>query len=357
MNKVTESETKPIIGISTGDINGIGYEIILKSLSDNRLYEMMTPVVYGLSKAASFHRKYLNLGDFNFHIVRKAENMNHKKANLVNLHDNEIRIDLGKSTQQSGEQALLSLETATEDLKKGLIHAIVTGPINKKNIQSEQFHFPGHTEYFASKFNVQDSLMLMVSNNLRIGVVTGHIPVNEIAGRLNEELLLNKIEILHKSLLIDFGIRAPRIAILGLNPHAGDEGLLGNEEISVIKPAIEKAKEKGYLVFGPYPADGFFGSTGYSKFDGILAMYHDQGMLPFKTLSFESGVNFTAGLPVIRTSPAHGTAYEIAGKDAASPDSFRAAMYLACDIWNHRKEYAEISANPLKAAKHEAENS
>lgn len=197
----------------------------------------------------------------------------------------------------------------------------------------------------------------MISNNLRIGVVTGHIPVNEISGKLSEELLLNKIEILHKSLLVDFGIRAPRIAILGLNPHAGDEGLLGNEEITVIKPAIEKAKEKGYLAFGPYPADGFFGSSGYTQFDGILAMYHDQGMLPFKTLSFESGVNFTAGLPVIRTSPAHGTAYEIAGKDAASPDSFRAAMYLACDIWNHRKEYAEISANPLKAAKHEAENS
>lgn len=356
MNKVSESDQKPIIGISTGDINGIGYEIILKSLHDNRLYEMMTPVVYGLSKAASFHKKYLNLPDFNFHIIKKIENINHKKANLVNLHDNEIKIDMGKSTQQAGEQALLSLEAATDDLKKGLIHALVTGPINKKNIQSPEFHFPGHTEFLTSKFNVSESLMLMVSNNLRIGVITGHIPVNQIATRITEELILSKIDILNRSLLTDFGIRAPKIAILGLNPHAGDEGLLGNEENTIIKPAINKAKEKGLHVFGPYPADGFFGSSTFNKFDGILAMYHDQGMLPFKTLSFDSGVNFTAGLPVIRTSPAHGTAYEIAGRDTASPDSFRAAMYLACDIWNNRRQYAEISANPLKATKHEAEN-
>lgn len=357
MNKVPEHESKPVIGISTGDLNGIGYEIILKTLSDNRLLEMLTPVVYGLTKAASYHRKYMNLPDFSFNIIRKTDNLSNKKANLINLHDNDVKIDLGKSTPLSGEQALISLEAATEDLKRGYINALVTGPINKKNIQSETFHFPGHTEYLASKFNVSDSLMLMISNNLRIGVVTGHIPVNEIANKLTIDLILNKIDILGKSLLADFGIRAPKIAILGLNPHAGDEGLLGNEEITVIKPAIEKAKEKGHLVFGPYPADGFFGSSEFAKFDGILAMYHDQGMLPFKTLSFESGVNYTAGLPVIRTSPAHGTAYEIAGKDSASPDSFRAAIFLACDIWNHRKEYAEISANPLKATKHEAENS
>lgn len=357
MNKVPETESKPVIGISTGDLNGIGYEVILKSLSDNRLFEILTPVVYGLAKAASYHRKYMNLPDFSFNIIRKTDNLSHKKANLINLHDNEVRIELGKSTSLSGEQALISLEAATEDLRKGTINALVTGPINKKNIQSDEFHFPGHTEYLASKFNVQESLMLMISNNLRIGVITGHIPVNEIAAKLTVELILNKIEILSKSLLVDFGIRAPKIALLGLNPHAGDDGLLGNEEITVIKPAIERAKEKGYLVFGPYPADGFFGSSEYSKFDGILAMYHDQGMLPFKTLSFESGVNYTAGLPVIRTSPAHGTAYEIAGKDIASADSFRAAMFLACAIWNHRKEYAEISANPLKATKHEAENS
>ncbi len=356
MNKVSESDSKPVIGISTGDLNGIGYEIIIKSLSDNRLFEMLTPVVYGLTKVASYHKKAINLSDFNFHITKRADNLNTKRANLINLHDNDLRIDLGQPTAVSGEQALLSLEAATDDLKKGLINALVTGPINKKTIQSNEFHFPGHTEYLADKFNTKDYLMLMVSNNLRIGVVTGHIPVNEIASALSIDLILHKIEILHKSLLVDFGIRAPRIAVLGLNPHAGDEGLLGNEENTIIKPAIDKAKEKGYLVFGPYPADGFFGSSNYSKFDGILAMYHDQGMLPFKTLSFESGVNFTAGLPVIRTSPAHGTAYEIAGKDIASPDSFRAAMYLACDIWQHRKEYEEISANPLKASRHETES-
>lgn len=355
MNKVPDTENKPVIGISTGDPNGIGYEIIIKALADNRLFEMMTPVVYGLAKVASYHKKTTNLTDFNFHLLKKAENLHTKKPNLVNLHDNEMRVDLGKPTNVSGEQAFLSLEAATEDLKKGVINALVTGPINKKNIQSDHFHFPGHTEYLANKFNAPNHLMLMVSNNLRIGVITGHVPIKEVASILSIDLILHKIEILHKSLLSDFGIRTPRIAILGLNPHAGDDGLLGDEENTVIKPAIEKAKEKGFLAFGPYPADGFFGSSGYLKFDGILAMYHDQGMLPFKTLSFESGVNFTAGLPVIRTSPAHGTAYDIAGKDKASADSFRAAMYLACDIYQNRKEYAEISANPLKAAKHEAD--
>ncbi len=351
-----ESESKPIIGISTGDLNGIGYEIIIKSLSDSRIYEMLTPVVYGLSKAVAFYKKTINITDLNFHIARKAENINPKKANLINLHDEEVKIDLGKATSFSGGQAFISLEAATGDLKRGLINALVTAPINKKNIQSDEFNFPGHTEYLAKKFNSSDSLMLMICNNLRIGVITGHIPVNEIAGKLTTDLITSKIDILHKSLVTDFGINSPKIAVMGLNPHAGDEGLLGNEEITVIKPAIAKAKEKGYLVFGPYPADGFFGSSNYTKFDGILAMYHDQGMLPFKTLSFDSGVNFTAGLPVIRTSPAHGTAYEIAGKDLASPDSFRAAMFLACDIWYNRKQYAEISANPLKASRHETES-
>ncbi len=356
MNKSNEGDQKPVIGISTGDLNGIGYEVILKSLADNRILEMMSPVVYGLIKVAFYYKKALNLSELSFNTVRKIDNINPRKVNLINLHDNEIRIEAGKPSQISGEQALLSLEAAVEDLTKGQINALVTGPINKKTIQSDVFHFPGHTEYLASKFTGYDSLMLMVSNNLRIGVVTGHIPVKQISEKITVDLLLHKIDILNNSLLVDFGIRAPRIAILGLNPHAGDEGLLGIEEQETIKPAIEKAKEKGQLVFGPYPADGFFGSDNYTKFDGILAMYHDQGMLPFKTLSFESGVNYTAGLPVIRTSPAHGTAYEIAGKDMASAESFRAALYLACDIYNHRKEYAEISANPLKATSHEAEN-
>lgn len=351
-----DSDSKPIIGISTGDVNGIGYEIIIKSLSDSRILEVLTPVVYGLAKVASYHKKSTSVGDFNFNIIKKIDQAHSKKTNLINLHENEVRIEFGKSTTISGEQALLSLESATNDLKSGSIHALVTGPINKKNIQSEVFQFPGHTEYLASKFKSRDYLMLMVSNNLRIGVVTGHIPVKEISNSLTVELILQKIAVLHQSLLVDFGIRAPRIALLGLNPHSGDDGLLGTEEKTVIIPAIEKAREKNYLVFGPYPADGFFGSSTYTKFDGVLAMYHDQGMLPFKTLSFDSGVNYTAGPPFIRTSPAHGTAFEIAGKDIASPDSFRAAMFLACDIYNNRKEYAEISANPLKATRHETEN-
>ncbi len=356
MIKMSESEKKPVIGISTGDVNGIGYEIILKALSDNRINEMMVPVVYGLAKVVSYNKKVLNLSELNFNIIKKADNLNLKKSNLVNLHDNEVRVDFGKSDTVAGEQAFLSLEAATEDLKKGVIDALVTGPINKKTIQSPDFNFPGHTEYLTEKFSVKESLMLMVSNNLRIGVLTGHIPVNEIARTITTDLILQKIAILNKSLLIDFGIRSPKIAILALNPHAGDDGLLGMEEKDIIIPAIEKAKEMGYHAFGPYPADGFFGSSSFTQFDGILAMYHDQGMLPFKTLSFDSGVNYTAGLPVIRTSPAHGTAFEIAGKDQASPDSFRAAIYLACDIWKNRQDYESISANPLKPARHEAES-
>ena len=229
------------------------------------------------------------------------------RSNIININDQEVKIELGKSTAIAGELALLSLETATEDLKKGLIDVLVTAPINKQNIQSKEFHFPGHTEYLANKFGAEDYLMLMVSNSIRIGVVTGHIPLREVFNQLTEELLLHKINILHQSLIQDFGIRKPRIALLGVNPHASDNGLLGEEEASIIKPAIDKAFNSGMMVFGPYPADGFFGSSDFKKFDGILAMYHDQGMLPFKTLAFDSGVNYTAGLPIVRTSPAHGT--------------------------------------------------
>jgi len=356
MERVTEHDSKPVVGITHGDINSISYEIIVKSFIDNRIFELLTPVVYGSSKVASYHRKTLNVGDFTFNLIKRADTANPKRANIVNIHDQEVKIDLGKSTPIAGELALLSLEAAIEDLKKNLIDVLVTAPINKKNIQSKEFHFPGHTEYLANKFGVTDYLMLMVSHNLRIGVITGHIPLREVPVHLTEELIINKIKILNHSLLQDFGIRSPRIAILGLNPHAGDEGLLGKEEIEIIKPAIDKANELGIRVFGPFPADGFFGSSNFTQFDGVLAMYHDQGMLPFKSLSFDSGVNFTAGLPIIRTSPAHGTAYEIAGKDIASADSFRAALYLACDIFNNRRDYKEMTANPLQAAKQETEH-
>jgi 4-hydroxythreonine-4-phosphate dehydrogenase len=352
---MSEIDNKPVIGITHGDINSISYEIIIKALTDSRIFELLTPVVYGSSKVASYHRKMLSVSDFAFNLIKKADLANPKRANIININDQEVKIELGKSTSIAGELALLSLENATEDLKKGLIDVLVTAPINKQNIQSKEFHFPGHTEYLANKFGAEDYLMLMVSNNIRIGVVTGHIPLREVFNQLTEELLLHKIQILHQSLIQDFGIRKPRIALLGLNPHASDNGLLGEEEARIIKPAIDKAFNSGMMVFGPYPADGFFGSSDFTKFDGILAMYHDQGMLPFKTLAFDSGVNFTAGLPIVRTSPAHGTAYDIAGKDEASFESFRAALYLATDIFYNRRQYAEMSINPLEMSKQETE--
>jgi 4-hydroxythreonine-4-phosphate dehydrogenase len=297
----------------------------------------------------------LNVSDFAFNLIKKADMANPKRANIININDQEIKIEAGKSTSIAGELALHSLESAIDDLKKGLIDVMVTAPINKYNIQSKDFHFPGHTEYLASKFDAKDFLMLMVSHSIRIGVVTGHIPLREVADTITEELLMRKIKILHQSLLQDFGIRNPRIAILGINPHASDNGLLGTEETKIIKPTIDKAFDAGMMVFGPYPADGFFGSSVFTEFDGILAMYHDQGMLPFKTLAFDSGVNYTAGLPIIRTSPAHGTAYDIAGKDKASAESFRAALYLATDIYNNRRRYAEMTVNPLELSKQETE--
>ncbi len=356
MPRTTDPDARPVVGITHGDINSISYEIIIKTFVDNRLFEMMTPVVYGSSKVASYHRKTLNISDFTFNLIKKADAANPKRANIVNINDQEVKIDLGKSTQVAGELALQSLEAAIDDLKKNQIDVLVTSPINKKNIQSKNFHFPGHTEYLANKFGATDYLMLMVSNSIRIGVITGHIPLREVFEQLNEDLILRKMKILQQSLIKDFAIQSPRIAILGLNPHAGDNDLLGKEESQIIIPAIEKAKEAGIRAFGPFPADGFFGSSTFTQFDGILAMYHDQGMLPFKTLSFESGVNFTAGLPIIRTSPSHGTAYEIAGKDVASPNSFRAAIYLACDIYNNRREFEQLTANPLKAMKQETEH-
>lgn len=352
---MSEIEDKPVIGITHGDINGIGYEIITKALADNRIYDFFTPVVYGSSKVASYHRKMLNVSDFAFNLIKKADLANRKRANIININDQEIKIELGKSTSIAGELALQSLDNAVDDMKDGLIDAMVTAPINKCNIQSKDFHFPGHTEYLASKFATEDYLMLMVSQSIRIGVVTGHIPLREVSNSLSTDLLMRKIQIMHQSLLQDFGIRNPRIAVLGVNPHASDNGLLGTEEAEIIKPAIDKASDSGIMVFGPYPADGFFGSSVFTQFDGILAMYHDQGMLPFKTLAFDSGVNYTAGLPVIRTSPAHGTAYDIAGKDQASAESFRAALYLAADIYHNRRSYAEMTANPLEFSKQETE--
>ena len=343
------------MGITHGDINGIGYEVIIKTLEDPRIIEMFTPIVYGSSKVASYHRKLLNVNEFNFNLIKKAEVAHPKRPNIINIVEDEVKIDLGKSTEIAGELALLSLEMAIEDLKKDQFDVLVTAPINKKNIQSKTFHFPGHTEYLAQKFGVEDYLMLMVNRSLRIGVITGHMPLSQVPSSISINLILKKIKVLDKSLRRDFGIQRPKIALLSLNPHAGDNGLLGTEEIDIINPAINQAFDSGILAYGPYPADGFFGASTFRKFDGVLAMSHDQGMIPFKLLSFDEGVNFTAGLPVIRTSPAHGTAYEIAGKNEASPNSFRQATYLACDIFYNRLMYDELTHNPLNPTKLESD--
>jgi 4-hydroxythreonine-4-phosphate dehydrogenase len=348
---------KPLrIGITHGDANGIGYEIILKTLADSRLFELVTPVVYGSSKVASYYKKVLDTADINFNIIKSADQVQDGKANLVNLFQHEIKIDIGQSTSIAGEAAFQALEAATNDMKRGLLDALVTAPINKQNIQSDQFNFLGHTEYLANKFEASNVLMLMVSSSIRIGVITGHVAISDVPGLITREKILQKVRIMNQSLIQDFGIRRPRIAILGLNPHAGDRGLLGKEEEEVIIPAIQQAFEEGILTFGPYASDGFFGASAYRDFDGVLAMYHDQGLVPFKTLSFKSGVNFTAGLPVVRTSPAHGTGYDIAGKNSASLESFREALYLAIDVVQNRKFYKEITENPLKFSALEADN-
>ncbi|MCL2435461.1 MAG: 4-hydroxythreonine-4-phosphate dehydrogenase PdxA [Lentimicrobiaceae bacterium] len=325
------------IGITHGDLNGISYEVIMKALADPKIMEVCTPMVYGLAKAASYHRKVLEMNDFTFQFVKNAQQATPKKPNLLNLRDDEIRIVLGETSEISGKMAELALTTACNDLKGNLIDAIVTAPINKSNIQSPAFKFAGHTEFFSAQFNAQNTMMLMVAENLKVGFVTNHTPINETGKILNTELVLRKIKILDNSLIKDFLCTNPKIAVLSLNPHAGDNGLLGREEIDIIKPAINQAFEQNINAFGPFPADGFFASGQYKQFDAVLAMYHDQGMIPFKILAYEGGVNFTAGLPVVRTSPAHGTGYDIAGKNMASPASMRNAIYLAVDILKNRK--------------------
>ena len=336
------------IGITHGDINGIGYEVIIKTLSDSRLLECCTPIVYGSPKVAAYHRKALDVELFSFNQISHAKEANSKRVNIINCVDDEIRVELGKSTPEAGESALQALQAAIKDLKSGDIDVVVTAPINKKNIQSERFKFPGHTEYFANEFGAKNYMMLMVSDTLKIGVVTGHIPLQQVPPTLTKEKILTNIRILHKTMLEDFSIRKPRIAVLGLNPHAGDNGVIGMEDQDIIRPAIKLASEEGIIALGPFAADGFFGSGDFKKFDAILAMYHDQGLIPFKVLAFESGVNFTAGLPIIRTSPGHGTAYDIAGTGTASEDSFRNAIYLAIDVFESRKQFKELSKNPLK---------
>lgn len=337
-----------IVGISHGDINGIGYEVIIKALMDNLINELFVPVIYGSPKVAAYHRKALNINNFTFNNIRSVEEAHLKKANMISCLDDNVRVELGKSTPQGAEAALISLEKAVEDLKAGKIDALVTAPIDKHSMQSEKFQFPGHTEYLKEKFGVDETLMFMIGECMRIGIVTGHVPLSQVPALITVDSVSKKIRLMDYSLQYDFAVRKPRIAVLGLNPHAGDNGLLGKEEEEKITPAIKKAQQEGILAFGPFPADGFFGAGSFKSFDGILAMYHDQGLTPFKALSFDTGVNFTAGLPVIRTSPVHGTAFSIAGKGEASENSFRQAMYLACDIFKNRILFNEITRNPLR---------
>ncbi len=335
------------IGISQGDINGISYEVILKTLMDNRVNDICTTVVYGSPKVAAYHRKALNITNFSFNNIKTPEEANLKRANIINCLDDNIRVELGKLTKVAGEASITCLKAAVNDLKEGRIDVLVTAPVNKNNIQSDSFDFVGHTEYLKDQFGVDDVVMIMVNDTLRVGLVTGHIPLSHVASSITTELILKKLRILHQSLMEDFVIRKPKIAVLGLNPHAGDHGLIGTEEREVIIPAIRSAREEELLVFGPYPADGFFGSRQLTRFDAVLAMYHDQGLAPLKSMGFTHGVNFTAGLPVVRTSPAHGTAFELAGKNEASPDSFRNALFLACDIYKNRELNRELTSNQL----------
>lgn len=334
------------IGITQGDINGINYEIILKCLQESHLYDICTPVIYGSSKAAGYYKKELNsLANINFNTINTAQNLSLKLPNLVNCCDDQVKIAVGTSTPEAGRYAVEALSRATEDLKNGLIDAIVTCPINKANVQSESFNFKGHTEFFADKFDGKQ-LMFMVSDSFKVGLLSNHESMSDVASMVAEELILDKLQMIHASLIKDFAITNPKIAVLGLNPHAGDKGLIGTEE-NIITKALEQARANGINCYGPFAADGFFIEGNYNKYDAVLAMYHDQAMIPFKILASDEGVNFTAGLSVVRTSPAHGTAYDIAGKNIANPASLRHAIYTAIDIYNNRKIDFKINANPL----------
>lgn len=341
------SDEKIKVGISQGDINGIGLEVILKTLMEPGITEICTPVLFSSQKTVSYHRKALNLDEFNFNPIRDFSQFNNKKVNVFVCYEEEVNIEIGKATELSGKYALNSLEKATQALLNNQVDVLVTGPIHKHNIQSAEFNFPGHTEYLGAKLG-GEPLMLLTSDELKVAVVTGHVPLKDVASKISSDKVYQKINQLYKSLKEDFGIRKPKIAVLGLNPHAGDNGVIGVEDKELIAPAVQKALDENKLVYGPYSADGFFGKGLQSQFDAVLAMYHDQGLIPFKTLAFNSGVNFTAGLNYVRTSPDHGTGYDIAGKNLADESSFKKAIYTAIDIYKNRKLYQEINANPLQ---------
>lgn len=339
---------KPIIGITTGDLNGVGLELIIKIFSDNRMLDICTPVIFASNKAINYYRRIVTEHPFNFASTKSFDALNPKQVNVFNCWEEEVAITPGELTAEGGKYAVRSLMVAAQCLKDGQIDAIVTAPIHKKNTQTPDFNYTGHTPFFKEKFEAKDVVMLLYNGDFRVGLVTEHIPVADVAKTITPELIIQKTQILKEALVKDFGISKPKIAILGLNPHAGDEGLIGQEEITIIQPAIQSLQNAGVLAFGPFSADGFFAHHHYKQFDAVIAMYHDQGLIPFKSLNNGEGVNYTCGLSIVRTSPDHGTAFDIAGKNLASPDSMREAVYQAIDILKQRAEYAEYTANPLQ---------
>lgn len=348
-----EQDKKIRVAITQGDTNGVGYEVILKTFSDPAMFEICTPIVYGAPKVIAYHKKALNI-DTNYSIINRAEEARDGRLNVLACFDEEVKIELGQPSEEAGQAAFKALDRAMADYQAGLYDVLVTAPINKATIQSPNFHFPGHTEYIETKVgNGNKALMILMNENLRVALVTTHLPIKDISKSITKEAIVEKAVIFQKSLKRDFRISNPRIAVLSLNPHAGDNGLLGSEEKEVIVPAIEELEKQGVQAFGPYAADGFFGSNTYDYFDGVLAMYHDQGLAPFKTIALDSGVNYTAGLPIIRTSPDHGTAYDIAGQGKADENSFRQAIYIAIDVFRNRLNYDEPLQNPLPKLFHE----
>ena len=346
---------KITIGITQGDTNGIGYEVIIKALSDARILEICTPVVYGSSKFFGMYRKDIpETENINTNVISSAKDAHPKRVNIVNCLPDNLHIEPGQTTADGAKAAILSLEKAVEEIKAGHLDAIVTAPFNKYLVNEETFKYAGHTEYLVSQFGAEDGLMFLCSDQMRVGVATGHIALSKVSQALNPELIVSKLKIMNDSLMKDFNIVKPKLAVLGLNPHSGDKGLMGDEEMNVITPAIKMAQEQGILAYGPYPPDGFFGVNMQYKFDAVLSMYHDQGLIPFKSLAFDSGVNFTAGLPIVRTSPDHGTAFDLAGQNKANPQSMISSIYLAVDVVRNREKYAQMRANPLKVKEFEA---
>lgn len=345
---MTGESGKPIIGFSCGDLNGIGIELIIKTLSDNRILDMCVPVIFASNKSINFYRKSLPDINFSYQAIKDFKRLNPKQVNIFNCWEEEVQINPGTLNETGGKYALLSLKQAVASLQAGDYDGLVTAPIHKKNIQSPGFQYSGHTPYLKASFRVNDVVMILAAENLRVALVTEHVPVRSIAENISVPVIKSKLRILHESLRRDFGIEKPKIAVLGLNPHAGDEGLIGDEEGTIIKPAIKELRDQEMLVFGPYSADAFFARASYRSFDAILAMYHDQGLIPFKSLAIGQGVNFTAGLPIVRTSPDHGTAFDIAGKGIADEQSFRTALYENLDIISRRRRYDEMHKNPLK---------